>query len=58
MLSVILTVVWIGMAGQPDEVVTFNTDSMAYCMGLVDQLIEGDGADLAWCEYTVEVVEL
>jgi|TARA_R110000803_G_scaffold106598_2_gene174693 hypothetical protein len=51
MINVLLTIVWLGSAGQPDEILKFNTDSMEYCQGMAEQVIAGDGAVFAWCEY-------
>jgi|TARA_R110000823_G_scaffold299378_1_gene420096 hypothetical protein len=51
MLNVLLTVVWLGTAGQPPEIVELYTDSMEYCDLLSKQILAGDGAAYASCQY-------
>ena len=48
MLSVLLTIVWLG---SPNEVVELYTTDMEYCKGLAQQVVIGDGADYAYCKY-------
>lgn len=51
MINVLLTVIWLGSAGQPNERVELYTDSFEYCEQLRQQILNGDGALLAFCSY-------
>ena len=51
MINLLLTVIWLGSAGQPNERVELYTDSFEYCEQLRQQILNGDGALLAFCSY-------